>query len=94
MDVSNVSREDVITCAQLIEVIKKARFDGMTAQDAEALIRTSQWVQSVAVKMANSLKEPAVVPVAAPVSPATDQTMKIKSMGPIGSAKPVSKKKK
>lgn len=89
MLVSQVTKEDATACAQLIRVITRARFDGMTADDAQALVSVKHWVNAVANLLAQDLKG---ISPAAPEGVA-NQGMKIKAMGPIGSSKPTKKKK-
>lgn len=92
MDIRNVTKEDATACAQLIRVIIRAKFDGMTAEDAQALVTVKTWVNKLATTMAADLKAvPTVVSGAS--TPADGGGMKIKAMGPIGSSKPTKKKK-
>lgn len=76
--VSNVTVEDGKLCAQLLNLVKTGRWD-LSGSEAEALVSTKRWLQSVAVQMAEQLRTPeASKPVAASTPP---EVMKIKSMG-------------
>ena len=94
MKVTGVTKEDGLACAQLIEVVKRARFDNMSSQDAEVLISAKKWLQALAGLMAGDLKSPPPTsPAPAAVEPAPSTGFKVKAMGPIGSAKPSKKKR-
>lgn len=95
MKVSEVSELDGKMCAQLINAIKNARWDNLSADDMEQLTLTRKWLYSVAVSMGEQLKAKAPA-IEAPVSSAApaSEGIKIKNMGPIGSSRPKVKKKK
>ena len=97
MKVSNVTNEDGKLCAQLLNLVKTGRWD-LSGSEAEALVSTKKWLQSVAVQMAEQLRTPpasnpvavkAPAPEAVAPSAAAPSVMKIKSMGKL----PVKKKK-
>lgn len=85
MKLSEVTNEDGKMCAQLINLIKSGRWD-LSGSDAEALVKTKQWLQSVALQMASQLKSSQE----APVIKQPEAPIKIKSSGKL----PASKKKK
>lgn len=87
MEVSKVSREDGLACANLINFLKSGRWD-LTGNDIAAHHNVLKWVQSMAVQMAEQLREAPAKP--AGVDPAA-QTMRITKIGPIGSGKPTRK---
>lgn len=76
MEISKVSREDGIACAQLIRLITQARFDNITAKDAEILLVTRKWVQGLAVLLAKELESKPSVE-----APASVEPVKLKRMG-------------
>lgn len=92
MQVSQVTNDDGRACAQLIRFLNAARWD-LTGGDAEELIKCKRWIQDIAGKMAGQLKGSEPAPTPAAPTPATDQTMRIKAMGPLGSS-PQKKRKK
>ncbi len=77
MDISKISREDGIQCIQLLNFLKKARWD-LTGADIDELIKVKQWVQQLATKMAEQLKNP-------PLS--TEVPIKIKTIGALKKTK-------
>lgn len=93
MKVSNVTNEDGKLCAQLLNLVKTGRWD-LSGSEAEALVATKRWLQSVAVQMAEQLRTPSVsspsVSIPAITQAPAPELMKIKSMGKL----PVTKKKK
>lgn len=85
MQVSQVTNDDGIRCANLINFLKKARWD-LSGNDVDELVAVKRWVSDMATKMAAELGNK-------PKPEATPTPMKIKAMGPIGSSKPTKKKK-
>lgn len=90
MQVSDINKEDGIACANLISLVKSARWANMSSEDAEHLLRAKEWLRTLAVMMAEGLKSKPV----APAAPAATGGFKIKAMGPIAGAKPRKKKAK
>lgn len=83
MKVSDVSREDGEVCANLINFLNAAKWD-ISGKDIDALMQVKKWVHDVAVLMATDLK------------PKTSETpsqdsFKLKAMGPLGSMKKAKK---
>lgn len=77
MKVSSVTQEDGKLCAQLLNLVKSGRWD-LSGSEAEALVATKRWLQSVAVQMAEQLRTP---PVSEQQLQGASDVMKIKSMG-------------
>lgn len=80
MRVSEVTNIDGQMCIQLINLLRIGRWE-LSGPDIAAHADTVRWVQALGNLLGEDLR-PASKP-AAPV-PSTDQTMKIKGMGPIG----------
>jgi hypothetical protein len=85
MKVSEVNNNDGKLCAQLINLLKHGKWE-LTGPDITAHADTVRWVHSLASLMAEQLspgitKKPEA---SAPVAP----QMRIKAMGPVGSASP------
>lgn len=85
MKVSNVTKEDGMACAHLLNVIKVARFDNLTGEDIERLMQAKRWLFGVANEMATQLKGTA---------PKSDGGMKVKQIGSLGPLKARKAKKK
>lgn len=81
MKVSDVTREDGVACAHLLNILKTGRWD-LSAQDAETLVNAKKWLASLAGVMASSLRTQETVPSVADPTPST--SMRVKSVGPIG----------
>lgn len=82
MQVSNVSQQDAVACAQLIRALQAARFDGLSGKDIEAYMVSKKWIADLGLQIANQLPGPhREVP--KPTAPAEPQ-MRVKAMGPIG----------
>lgn len=95
MQVSNVTQQDAVACAQLIRALQAARFDGLSGKDIEAYIVSQKWLGELGLQIAKLLPGPHQAALVKPKEEpkAGDQTMRIKAMGPIG-GKPMSKRKK
>jgi hypothetical protein len=89
MKISEVSVEDGRMCVQLIKLISSGRWD-LSGADAEALVATKRWIQSLAMVMGEQLKTKPAEP-AAPVS--STEGFKVKSMGSLPTATKRSRKK-
>lgn len=99
MQVSNVTNGDGQQMANLINFLKAGRWD-LKGSDVQAFMAVNQWVQGLAMGMAQQLQPvkaaapasaPALTPAPTNVAPAGG--FKVKAMGPIGSSKPSRKKK-
>lgn len=80
MKLSDISLEDGRMCVQLIKLLASGRWD-LSGADAEALVATRKWVQSLAADMGTQLKG-----APAPKAEAPSGGFKLKAMGPIGSS--------
>jgi hypothetical protein len=88
MRLQQVTNEDGRMCAQLLNLISKGRWD-LSGADAEALVATRRWVQTLASQMAAQLKSP---PQSAEPAPAAGG-MRIKKMPQPATSSSKSRKK-
>lgn len=87
MQLSNVTSEDAVACAQLIRALQIARFDGLNGKDIEAYMMSKKWIADLGLQIASQLPGPhqRVVTPPAPIVPA--DTIRVRAMGPIGGQK-------
>jgi hypothetical protein len=96
MNISDVTLDDGRKCAQLLQLLKRGRWD-LSASDVQAFNETLQWVQSLAANIAPKLRSPAAKspdPVAAPVAPTSTEGFRVKAMGPLAPSTPMRKTRK
>lgn len=92
MQVTGVTKEDGVACAQLINALARARFDGVTSKDAEALLQAKKWLHDLAICLSEQLKAGGVKASSASTPPASG--FRVKSMGPLPGASSKKKKRK
>lgn len=56
MKVKDVSNEDGLLCAKLLNVLKIARFADISGSDVEDVMKVKAWVSSIATAMAEDLR--------------------------------------
>lgn len=83
MQLNEVRIEDGRACANLINLLKKGRWD-LSGEEAEQLVQVKKWVHDVALQMADKLKP--VQKTVAP-APAPSTGFKIKSRGSLNKKK-------
>lgn len=86
MDISKLTSDDAIRCANLAKLLANGRWD-LTGSNAEELVRVKKWVHDLAMQMAAQLKPQA------PTAKQEPQTMKVKAMGALPPSKSSQKKK-
>ncbi len=98
MDITKVSKEDGLACAQLMNALKVGRFD-LSGQDLEAFVMAKRWLQALGGKMAEQLRtSPPAAALSASSTPSASGAsnapapMRVKNMGPLGGS--TSKKRK
>lgn len=96
MQVSQVSKEDGIQLAHILNALKAARYDNVGESDMEKLIVAKKWLHSLAMEMAKQLSPAQKLAVPANASAASPTSgFKVKNMGPIGAtATKIGNKKK
>lgn len=84
MNISNVTKEDAFAIAHLMNALKIAKYPDLSGKDIDVLHAARGWLQQLAVTAAAQLKTPAV----------SDNTFKVKAMGPLPGKLKTNKKKK
>lgn len=102
MKILDVSLDDGRKCAALINALKIAKFESLAVQDMESLVEARKWLIELATAMAHDLKNRKKEGTADPTpntgshgsAPVVESPqIRVKNMGPMGSA-PKSRKKK
>lgn len=88
MRITEVTKEDGIALACLLNGIKAASFSGLSDKDIDAWVHGKKWLQSVAQQVASQLRKSEIQPSSPVAEP--NKGFKVKSMGKL----PTSKKKK
>lgn len=91
MLVTNVSNEDGLSMAHILNALKAARFDGITGEDMEKIYQAKRWLSNLASQMAEELRSPKILMDQPRVT--ENATFRVKAMGSIGSS-PTKKSRK
>lgn len=84
MKISEVTKEDGIQCLNVIKLLSAASFNNISGKDMDNFQRCKIWLQQVAQKLAEQLKESEHVAVAVPPAPEGAQGgFRVKAMGPL-----------